>query len=78
MDLGKNISYFRNQSGFSQESLAATINVSRQTVYKWESNIAIPRADHIIQLVKAFNISYNDLFREDLFEEEKEEEQVDL
>ena len=71
MDLGKNISYFRNQSGYTQESLSEAINVSRQTIYKWESNIAIPRADHIIQLVKAFNITYNDLFREDLIEEEE-------
>ena len=62
MDLGKNIYNLRVKRGYSQEQLAAKINVSRQTIYKWESNIAIPRADHIMQLVELFKISYDELF----------------
>jgi transcriptional regulator with XRE-family HTH domain len=62
MDLGKNIYNLRVKKGYSQEQLAAKINVSRQTIYKWESNIAIPRADHIMQLVELFKISYDELF----------------
>lgn len=73
MDLGRNIYYFRNQSGYTQEQLAEVINVSRQTIYKWENNVAIPRADHIMALVKCLNISYNDLFDEELFDDEDEQ-----
>lgn len=63
MDLGKNIYNLRIKNGFSQEQLAAKLNVSRQTIYKWESNIAVPRADNIMLLVQVFKISYNDLFK---------------
>ena len=58
MKLGEKISYFRKRSNITQEQLAEVINVSRQTIYKWENNVAIPRADHIIALVKCLNISY--------------------
>ena len=60
--IGKNIYNLRVERGYSQEQLAASLNVSRQTIYKWESNIAIPRADHVMQLVKLFQISYDELF----------------
>ena len=65
MDLGKNIYTQRIRCELSQEQLAAKLNVSRQTIYKWESNIAIPRADNIMMMVKVFQISYDELFAED-------------
>jgi transcriptional regulator with XRE-family HTH domain len=65
MDLGRNIYLQRIKHGLSQEQLAARLNVSRQTIYKWESNIAIPRADNIMMMVKVFEISYDEMFAED-------------
>jgi len=62
MDLGKNIYNLRIKKGITQEQLAAKLNVSRQTIYKWEANIAIPRADHVMQIVQLFQISYDELF----------------
>ena len=62
MDLGNNIYNLRVKRGYTQEQLAAKLNVSRQTIYKWESNIAIPRADNIMMMVKLFKISYDELF----------------
>ena len=62
MDLGKNIYNLRIKNGYSQEQLAAKMNVSRQTIYKWESNIAVPRADNIMMIVQLFKISYDELF----------------
>ena len=62
MDLGNNIYKLRIKYGYSQEQLAAKLNVSRQTIYKWEANIAIPRADHIMMIVQIFKISYDELF----------------
>ena len=65
MDLGKNIYFQRIKRGYSQEQLAAKLNVSRQTIYKWESNIAIPRADNIMMMVKVFEITYDEMFSEE-------------
>lgn len=62
MDLGTNIYHIRVKHGMSQEQLAAGLNVSRQTIYKWENNLAIPRADHIMMMVHVFQISYDELF----------------
>ena len=62
MDLGNNIYNLRVKKGYTQEQLAAKLNVSRQTIYKWEANIAIPRADHVMQIVQLFKISYDELF----------------
>lgn len=64
MDLGKNIYNLRISHNYSQEQLAALLNVSRQTIYKWESNISVPRADNIMMLVQLFGISYDELFKE--------------
>ena len=65
MDLGKNIYKQRIKRGYSQEQMALRLNVSRQTIYKWESNIAIPRADNIMMMVRLFEISYDELFAEE-------------
>ena len=65
MDLGKNIFNLRVKQGLSQEQMAAKLNVSRQTIYKWETNLAIPRADHIVAIVKLFDISYEEVFKEE-------------
>lgn len=65
MNLGDNIIQLRKIYNISQEELADRLNVSRQTIYKWESNIAIPRADNIMMMVKVFEISYDEMFAED-------------
>ena len=71
MDLGKNIYELRVKNGYSQEQLAAKLNVSRQTIYKWESNIAVPRADNIMMIVHLFKISYDELFKGDIIEKDE-------
>lgn len=73
MDLGRNIHNQRVKHGYSQEQMAARLNVSRQTIYKWESNIAIPRADNIMMMVKLFKISYDELFAEEPEEDKSDE-----
>lgn len=62
MNLGDNIIQLRKIYNISQEELADRLNVSRQTIYKWEASLAVPRADHIMKLVEVFGITYNDLF----------------
>ena len=67
MSLGKNLQYLRQlSSNMTQESLAEKLNVSRQTISKWEMDAANPEMDKAIELCKLFNCSLDNLFREDL------------
>lgn len=57
LTLGQKISAQRKLSGLSQEMLAEKMNVSRQAVSKWESDIAIPDVDRLILLARLFDVS---------------------
>ena len=56
MTLGERISQCRKQAGLSQEALGEKVNVSRQAIYKWESDQAIPELDKLITLSKVFQV----------------------
>jgi len=67
MSLGKNLQYLRRLSkDMTQEILAEKLNVSRQTISKWEMDIAQPEIDKAIELCKIFNCSLDNLFREEM------------
>lgn len=57
MILGEKIYKLRNSSGLSQEQLAEKLQVSRQSISKWESGNTIPSMDKIVELSKIFGIS---------------------
>lgn len=61
MDTGKKIELLRKQKGMSQESLADKLQVSRQSVFKWESGESTPSIDKLKELAKIFNVSLDDL-----------------
>ena len=48
---------YRKQAGLSQESLANDIEVSRQSIYSWESGKSIPDVENIIKLCKRLEIT---------------------
>ncbi|MBR3595849.1 MAG: helix-turn-helix transcriptional regulator, partial [Clostridia bacterium] len=48
MILAEKIIKLRKQNGWSQEDLAMQLNVSRQSVSKWESTASIPDLDKIV------------------------------
>ena len=50
MSLGEKIREQRKQAGLSQEQLADILGVSRQSISKWESDIAYPETDKLIEL----------------------------
>lgn len=56
MTLGERISQCRKQLGLSQEALGEQVNVSRQAIYKWESDQAIPELEKLITLSKVFSV----------------------
>ena len=47
MTFGEKLSQLRRESNYTQEQLGALLNVSRQTVSKWESDIAYPETDKL-------------------------------
>jgi len=68
MDIGKRIREHRKIYNLSQEQLADKIFVSRQTVSNWENNKTYPDIQIIVSLSILFNVSLDELIREDLEE----------
>ena len=67
MSFGKNLQFLRHLRGnMTQEDLAEKMNISRQTVSKWELNTAQPEMDKAIELCRLFNCTLDNLFRDDM------------
>ncbi len=57
MTLGQRIAQKRKELGLSQEGLGEQLGVSRQAIYKWESDASLPEIDKLITLSKIFSVS---------------------
>ena len=68
MNLGENIKKIRKDNHLSQEELADKLNVSRQSVSKWENGDAYPEMDKMVQICKLFNVNIDDLINNDIKE----------
>lgn len=68
MTLGEKISKLRTTYKMSQGDLAEKLNVSRQSISKWETNASVPELDKLIQLCDLFGISLDELVRSDNLE----------
>ena len=66
MTFGENLQFLRKRSGMTQEDLAEKMEVSRQSVSKWESNSAYPEMDAIIRLCGLFHCDMDTLLRGDV------------
>ena len=66
MTFNEKLLSLRRKSGFSQEELAEKIDVSRQSISKWEMNQAVPQIDKVLMLCKLFNISADALLRDEM------------
>ena len=65
MTFADKLIYLRRQNRCSQESLAEKLNVSRQTISKWELGTSQPSMDMIVVLSDHFHVSTDYLLRED-------------
>lgn len=69
MSFGTNLQYLRRlDNNMTQEALAEKLNVSRQTISKWEMDAATPEMDKAIELCRIFSVSLDNLFRENIDE----------
>lgn len=61
MEFYKNLNRFRKEKGWSQEELGNRLNVSRQTVSKWELGTTTPEMNKLMELSRIFQVSIDEL-----------------
>jgi transcriptional regulator with XRE-family HTH domain len=66
MSFGENLFYLRKKSKITQEELAEELDVSRQSVSKWETGEAYPDTEKLIALCDKFGVTMDDFMRGDL------------
>lgn len=63
MSLAENLQYLRAREGVTQEQLAERLDVSRQSVSKWESSASFPEMDTLLKLCDMFHTDMDTLLR---------------
>lgn len=66
MTFGENLQFLRKRLSMTQEDLAEKMEVSRQSVSKWESNAAYPETETILRLCDLFHCDMDTLLRGDV------------
>ena len=61
MEFNNRLYELRKQKGLSQEELASRINVSRQTISKWEIGDSTPDMEKLVALSDLFEVSLDEL-----------------
>lgn len=57
----QNLKALRHKKGLTQEALAIKLNVTRQTISKWEKGISVPDAEMLVQLAEILEVSISQL-----------------
>ena len=65
MTLGQRIQQKRKEKGLSQEKLGEQLNVSRQTVYKWENDQTVPELFNPIAMAEILDVRVGWLINEE-------------
>ena len=61
MKFNENLKYLRKEEKMTQENLAERLNVSRQTVTKWESGQSLPDIENLKQIADLFGVTMDSL-----------------
>ena len=61
MNLGENIHSYRVSNNMSQADLAEALDVSRQSVSKWENNTALPELEKLCRMSELFDVTLDEL-----------------
>lgn len=56
----------RKMKGFTQESFAAEVGVSRQSVYKWESGQSYPEVEKLLKVARTFGVTVDDMLNDEM------------
>ena len=66
MTFGEKLSKERKLNNYTQEQLADILRVSRQTISKWELDVAYPETDKLVKLGELFDCSMDYLLKENV------------
>lgn len=76
MSFGENLQYLRKKENITQEQLAERMEVSRQTISKWESDTSYPEMDKILSLCEMFGCTMDSLLRGSVESENQEDKEI--
>ena len=76
MFFASNLQKLRKRENMSQEALAERLDVTRQSVSKWESGASYPEMDKLISICKIFNVDMDTLVNGDVLEEKTQEKET--
>lgn len=74
MKLGERILQLRSEKNMSQGDLADILNVSRQSVSKWETDVSIPELEKLMKMSEVFKVSLDELVYGIKEEEDRDKE----
>lgn len=66
MTIGEKITHLRIVNNISQEELSSILNVSRQTLSKWENGLTLPPLDKTKELCATFKVSADELIDDNI------------
>ncbi len=78
MRFGENLRNLRKSKKLSQEDLAEKMDVSRQSVSKWETGDAYPEMNNILELCKIFNCHINNLVNDSITDIDSLDEEIKM
>lgn len=72
MSLGLKIAEGRKKQNLTQEQLAELLNVTRQSVSRWEQDTTYPEMDKLVRLAEVLNVSCDYLLKDNVMEDTAE------
>ncbi|MDE7240177.1 MAG: helix-turn-helix domain-containing protein, partial [Lachnospiraceae bacterium] len=75
MNFAQNLQSIRTRNGLTQEQLAEELDVTRQSVSKWESGASFPEMDTLLKICERYRVSMDELLRGSVEEHHEEEAQ---
>lgn len=78
MNFGENLKKLRKAKKLSQEDLAEKMQVSRQSVSKWETGAAYPEMNNILELCKILHCRINDLVNDSIIDVDLLDEEIKM
>lgn len=67
MSIGSNLRKFRKDNGLSQEKVAKELNISRQSISKWENDVCCPDIENINRLSTYYDVPLDSILNRDAY-----------
>lgn len=71
--LSKNLKILRKRKGLTQENVAESLNIVRQTISKWEKGVSVPDVDMLVKLAELLEVSVSELIGTNIADEKNED-----